>query len=75
VHNREKLASLFSMSTQQREESAPDAPDVPDTPGIDFLSNSATMFVLSMVMASVLVVPTIIAATQASTVWRQFKKL
>ena len=55
------------MSIQSHEE------NVPNTPEIDFLSDSATMFVLSMVMASVLVIPAILAATQASSMWRPFK--
>ena len=56
------------MSIQPYKESAP------KTHEIDFLSSSATMFVLSMVVASVLVMPAIIAATQASAMWRSLKK-
>ncbi len=56
------------MSTQPDKESVLKAHET------DFLSDTATMFVLSMVMASVLVMPTIIAATHASAMWRLFKK-
>ena len=59
---------MFSMSTQPDEES------VLNTRETDFLSDAATMFVLSMVMASVLVAPAVIATAQASEVWRLLKK-
>jgi len=61
------------MSIQPYEESVPGTPGI--VPEIDFLRNSATMFVLSMIMASVLVAPVILATTQASTMWRLFKKM
>ena len=52
----------------------PDKESVLKVHETDFLSDTATMFVLSMVMASVLVVPTIIVATQATAMWRLCKK-
>jgi predicted membrane protein len=45
-----------------------------DTREIDTLSGTYTLFVLSMVMASFLVAPTIIGTTQALTAWRLLKK-
>jgi hypothetical protein len=45
-----------------------------NVPGPDPLNGMFSMFVLSMVMASVLTVPVIIGATQGATIWRLFKK-
>lgn len=40
----------------------------------DILSDVFTMFVLSLVMASVLAIPAVIGTTQAATMWRMLKK-
>jgi type III secretory pathway component EscT len=40
----------------------------------DTLSDTFTMFVLSMVMASIMAVPVIIGTTQAAMMWRLLKK-
>ncbi|MCL2875650.1 MAG: hypothetical protein FWF12_05050 [Betaproteobacteria bacterium] len=45
-----------------------------DAPKIDILSDTYTMFVLSMIMASVLAIPVIIGVTQAAAMWRLIKK-
>ncbi|MCL2877005.1 MAG: hypothetical protein FWF12_12200 [Betaproteobacteria bacterium] len=41
----------------------------------DSLSNTYTMFVLSMIMASVFTIPVIIGATQMTAMWRLMKKV
>ncbi|MCL2591226.1 MAG: hypothetical protein FWD67_10230 [Betaproteobacteria bacterium] len=38
------------------------------------LSDTYTMFVLSMIMASIMAMPAIIGATQTAAVWRLWKK-
>ena len=61
---------MFSMSIQSDRESVSNT----HKNEADFLSDSATMFILSMVMTSVLVMPAIIASTQATAIWRLLKK-
>jgi len=63
---------MNSYSPETDEESDSFSLHVKET---DTMSDTYTMFVLSMIMASVLAIPVIIGTTQAAAMWRLLKKI